>query len=245
MSTRQIGYEYRCRMRELVKGFLEHCERGASCVGRIDHFVWQSGLKYGMPTFMLPGGIDEGGESQMVNILGRNEGTETKIAEGILQIIERLVLQPQIARAFNLRLMPVSNPIALEGAEEDEASKAAICKLLENWKQVAPDGCVEIEETNSNRAQIKVSGDDILFRSVLGADEILWKRHGEHWVTIIEEYRAEIVITGGWEIKICVPNSWSAGISTHMISQFLLAFMSKNREQRLKNSIIGKREAMH
>lgn len=240
MSVKQLGQDYRSAMRELVKGFLEHCEHCTSYMGRIDHFVWQDGLKYGMPTFTLLGGVDEAGASQTVNILGRNVGNGAKIAEGILQVIERVILQPRVARGFNLRLMPVSDPIALEGVISCEASSAAINELVESWKFVAPDGNIEIGEIDGDLAQIRVSGDDRLFRSVLDADETLWKRYGAHWTTVVEEFRAEIVARDGWEIRIGLPGKWDAGISSHMLCQFLLTFMAKNRDHRYKGQSVGK-----
>jgi len=243
MSKTRLNPEFRAKMNDLVRGFIEHCEISRTLVGQIERFVRHNGRKYGLPTFTVYGPPEPGVETTFVNLLGVNTDGDVVAAEATLQLIERLVLQPHIAAGRVLRILPVTNPVALEFGHpvEDERLLSTLEMAVEDFRNLPSDGFVEIRLTDSSRIALAVSGSVDVVDAARDTEKVIRRLQSENSRDAILLRSVRLRHEGRWHLTLEIPREWSSALASHWASQVLVVFF-RSHLQRLR---LGQHAATH
>lgn len=235
MSKTRLNPEFRAKMTELVRGFIEHCEISRSLIGQIERFVRHNGRKYGLPTFTVYGPPEPGVQTSFINLLGVNTSGDLAAAESALQLIERLVLQPHIVSGRVLRVLPVTNPVALElglpVAEEPLLSSLEMA--VEDFRNLPSDGFIEIQQTDSSRITLAISGNVDVVESVRDTEDAVRRLQSEDSREAILLRSVRLRHEGRWHLTLGIPREWPSSLASHWASQILVVFF-RSHLQRLR-----------
>lgn len=233
MKTNRLHPEFRSKMRGLIQGYIEHCEFSRSLIGQIERFVTYRGLKYGLPTFTVYGPPQPGLETSFINLIGLNDDGDTTTAEILLQLIERLVLQPHVATGHVLRILPVSNPIAFEKGDpiSDTEALSSLDEALEDFSRSRADGTIELRIVDRAQLELSISGP----RSIL--DIVKVTGEAMHRLQREESPDFKLIISGrlsqpaAWHLTIEIPRHWNEALAVHWISQTLVIFLRSHLDR--------------
>ncbi len=233
MSKNRLNPEFRARMSDLIRGFIEHCEISRTLIGQIERFVRHDGRKYGLPTFTVYGPPEPGVETSFVNLLGVNSSGEVTSAETTLQLIERLVLQPNIAAGRVLRILPVTNPVALElGQPVDDAPLlSSLESAIEDFRNLPSDGFVEIRLTDTTQLQLAISGSPEVVNAARDTEEAIRRLQSENFREGILLRSVRMRHEGRWHLSLEVPRDWPSSLASHWASQVLVVFFRSHLQQ--------------
>ncbi|MDP0498477.1 MAG: hypothetical protein Q7P63_00100 [Verrucomicrobiota bacterium JB022] len=228
--------EFREQARALLSGFVEHCEFSRTLVGDIRHFIHFGGRKYGLPIFTVFGPPHPDLETHFIGLVGHNQGRDTTLPEILMQLIERLALQPRVATGTVLRVLPVADPVGFEG---DAAASPELAALLDRqidaFHTSALDGVVSIRTSTDDALHVKVAGPSPVRQAVRRSWDALDRLLSED--TIVAEGASlrllEAPAEGPWEVEIAVPRSWASNLAVHWISQLLVVFLRAHAEAQL------------
>lgn len=230
---RMLDPKNRARLRELVDGFIQHCEISRSLLGRIDRFVERDGIKYGVPVFNFYGPPHEALETSFVGLIARNEGSEKSASETILQFLERLVLQPSLASGLVVKAMPVSNPVALETDREAPAAHELpdLADHLAEFMAQELDGLITVAIGDIERPHVEARGPDYIRQSAARAVESI---DGLSRELPSGGFECRLALqgapAGAWNLFITAPRSWPDSVVTQWVSQFLVVFLRRRSE---------------
>jgi hypothetical protein len=238
MKTNRLLPEFRLKMRELIQGFIEHCEISQTLIGRIERSVQFGGRKYGFPTFTVYGPPQPGLETRFLNLIGNNDADDAVAAETLLQLIERLVLQPHIAAGQVLRILPVTNPVALELGPDmaDEANPVEIAQLenvVDQFRQQPADGTIEIALSRRDHLTLTVSGPTLVLEAVSAAEDALRRLRSEDSIEALTIVAGHHRPDGPWHLRLEIPRDWPVALSVHWTSQVLVVFFRNHLEKLL------------
>jgi hypothetical protein len=214
-------------MRELIQGFIEFCEFSDSLVGQIERFVHFRGRKYGFPTFTVAGESRPGAANSVIHLLGVNEDQDKTAAESLLQLIERFAIQPHLAAGHILRILPVTDPLALElgqsplPAEVRQGLKAHV----DAFRDEAVDGLVEVSLSPDELFRIFAHGPAGMLDAAASAEEVVRRLQGEDASGGVAVKLLECEGEGPWAIHLSIPRSWPSSLAVHWTSQFLVVFL--------------------
>lgn len=233
MSKNRLNPEFRARMSELIRGFIEHCEISRTLIGQIERFVSHEGRKYGLPTFTVYGPPEPGVETTFVNLLGINSSGEATSAEATLQLIERLVLQPHIAAGRVLRILPVTNPVALELGQpvEDGPLISSLESAVDDFRNLPSDGFVEIRLTDTPHLSLAISGSTEVVNAVRSTEEAIRRLQSENFREEILLRSVRMRHEGRWHLTLEIPREWPSSLASHWASQVLVVFFRSHLEQ--------------
>lgn len=235
MSKTRLNPEFRAKMTELVRGFIEHCEISRSLVGQIERFVRHDGRKYGLPTFTVYGPPEPGVQTSFINVLGVNTSGDLAAAESALQLIERLVLQPHIVSGRVLRVLPVTNPVALELGRPvvEEPLLSSLEMAVEDFRNLPSDGFIEIQQTESPRLTLAISGNVDVVESVRDTEDAVRRLQNEDSREAILLRSVRLRHEGRWHLTLEIPREWPSSLASHWASQILVVFF-RSHLQRLR-----------
>ncbi|MEQ1842053.1 MAG: hypothetical protein ABL994_16735 [Verrucomicrobiales bacterium] len=227
MKTARLNPEFRSRMRELIQGFIEHCEFSQSLIGQIERFVKFRGLKYGLPTFTVYGPSHQGLETSVINLIGLNDDADDTTGETLLQLIERLVLQPHVATGHVLRILPVSNPIAFENGDpiSDSDTLSSLDEALENFRSSRADGTIELKIADRPQLALSVSGPVSILNVVSSTGEAMRRLQREESPDFNAVVTRDFRGGDGWHLTIEIPRHWNETLAVHWTSQALVVFL--------------------
>jgi hypothetical protein len=214
-------------MRELIQGFIEHCEFSQNLIGQIERFVKYRGLKYGLPTFTVYGPPHPELDTSFVNLIGLNDDGDATTAETLLQLIERLVLQPHVATGHVLRILPVSNPIALEKGDpiSDFDVLSSLDEALDNFRRVRADGTIELKVADRAQLALHVSGPVSILNVVNSTGEAMRRLQREETPDFHADVHRHLTEGGPWHLTIEIPRHWNETLAVHWTSQALVVFL--------------------
>jgi hypothetical protein len=219
---------HRSRMRELIQGFIEHCEVSQTLVGRIERLIEFDGRKYGVPAFTVFGPARAELETQFVGLVGVNDGQDARAAETLLQLIERVAVQPRIAEGSVLQILPVTDPVGLEL----DAAVPSIPEDPYKFRREPVDGLIELEVSGAEAFSVAAEGPTPFLQAVASAEEVLHRlaaeEPGDRLVVRSQRIRRE----GAWRLSIRIPQTWPAAASVHWGSQFLVLFFRAHATRR-------------
>ena len=235
MSKTRLNPEFRAKMTELVRGFIEHCEISRSLIGQIERFVRHNGRKYGLPTFNVYGPPEPGVQTSFINLLGVNTSGDLAAAESALQLIERLVLQPHIVSGRVLRVLPVTNPVALELGRPvaEEPLLSSLEMAVEDFRNLPSDGFIEIQQTDSSRITLAISGNVDVVESVRDTEDAVRRLQSEDSREAILLRSVRLRHEGRWHLTLGIPREWPSSLASHWASQILVVFL-RSHLQRLR-----------
>lgn len=233
MCKNRLNPEFRAKMSELIRGFIEHCEISRTLIGQIERFVRHEGRKYGLPTFTVYGPPEPGVETSFVNLLGVNSSGEVTAAETTLQLIERLVLQPHIAAGRVLRFLPVTNPVALELGEpvEDEPLLSSLEMAVEDFRNLPSDGFVEIRLADVKHIGLAVSGSTAVVEAARETEEAIRRLQSENFRDGVLLRSVRMRHEGRWHLTLEIPREWPSALASHWASQVLVVFFRSHLQQ--------------
>lgn len=226
--------ENRSRMRQLIGGFVQHCEVSSNLSGTINLFVESQGRKFGLPVFTFYGPPHRDIETSFIGLLARNEGSDKRVSEALLQLLERLALQPKLAAGLVVSVLPVSDPISLESG--DSAHPIHLREDLEERVKAfaarALDGLIEIYISPREQATVDVEGPCSIRNATIRAAKMIER-------LTQNPPQARLSLRGSsddehWNIRIAVPDTWSEGRIAHWVSQFLVNLLRARTEELLR-----------
>jgi len=227
MNTNRLNPEFRSKMRDLIQGFIEHCEFSQNLIGQIERFVKYRSLKYGLPTFTVYGPPHPELETSFVNLIGLNDDGDATTAETLLQLIERLVLQPHVATGHVLRILPVSNPIALEKGDpiSDFDVLSSLDEALDNFRRVRADGTIELKVADRAQLALSVSGPISILDVVSATGEAMRRLQREETPDFSAIVNQNLDDVAEWHLTIEIPRHWNETLAVHWTSQALVVFL--------------------
>lgn len=232
---RTLERHHREVLRDLLLGYVEHCEVAPNLVGTLDHTFLYEGVKYGIPAFSFRGPIPPDGPTRFVGLVAGRRGGDRLSAEVTLQLIERLILQPGLGEGFWLRVLPVLDPVGLEKGEDDAAVDVPT-PSDKNTRLHCGDGIIEIAATDRPFPCIGVRGGGEWKQAALGANEALVRLVSENPGEGPDRFAFQVAELPPkarlpWDLYFGLPASWNTTEATHFASQWLLVFFRLLRER--------------
>lgn len=240
---RKLLPEHRSRMRQLLGGFVQHCEISHNLSGSIDLFVESQGHKFGLPVFTFYGPSQRGIDTRFIGLLACNDGADKRASEALLQLLERLVLQPNLATGLIVSALPISDPISLESDNDAHpiSLKKDLDDRLRDFAARALDGLIEISLSPREQPTVDVEGPTYIRDAAINASKTI-DRLGREMVS--NPFKTRLSLRGSsesdyWKIRINVCEKWSESLVTHWVSQFLVVLLRSRIEEQLRNEEFG------
>lgn len=190
-------------LRNLLQGYIEHCEMSDSLIARIETPIYFHGFKFGAPVFTHrhPASREN---IPSVGIVGVNEPSNPIPSEIVLQIIEILSQHPEQGGFRPMHLLPVANPVALELGETAPSSTdwPILDHLIDDFREKVPAGFLSIRSSSDDGFSIEGTATSEIFRNIASLTESSRSLR-----------RVELSPADGdsWELHLSVPPSLSAG----------------------------------
>ena len=220
MELKRLDPSLRRNLKDLLDGYLEHCQVSRHLMARIDFPIYYHGFKFGAPIFTHSNPLREAGQQQVIGLLGVNTPGSQVPADILLQLIEILVQQPNLAEASVLRVLPVANPVALElGEHAPGLSDWPILEhLVSKFQAQSADGMLEVV-VGDEEYTLEGSASVALFQA-------LEKMISPDSVKPLVPHPDAIRLTptsGGvpWHVKLSVPAAWAEAAEVHSVARFI------------------------
>lgn len=190
-------------LRNLLQGYIEHCEMSDSLIARIETPIYFHGFKFGAPVFTHRHPASRP-DLPPVGIVGVNEPSNPTPSEIVLQIIEILSQHPGQGGFRPIHLLPVANPVALELGETAPSSAdwPILDHLIEDFQEKVPAGILSIRSSPDEGFSIEGTATPGIFRNIASLTES--SRSLRH----VELSPAD---GDAWQLQLGVPSSLSSG----------------------------------
>lgn len=223
MHITTLQPELRKNLRDLLQGYVEHCEFSEHLTGRIEFPIYFMGFKYGAPLFTHVGPGQPWEDRPVIGFIGWNTPSSRLASQVLLQFIEILTQHPRFAGNSVLRMLPVANPVALELDEDapDQEDWDLLRALCDRFKEQSTDGFIEIEAADVEDFTL--------------AGEVGRELHGilEKLGEIIPAIRGRIAVPSSfqlttvgenerWTLRLLVPKDKDDSRSIHAVARFLI-----------------------
>lgn len=232
----------RKNLRNLLQGYVEHCEFSEHLTGRIDFPIYFMGFKYGAPVFTHVGPGQPWEDRPVVGLIGWNTPTSQLASQVLLQFTEILTQHPRVAGNSVLRLLPVANPVALELDEDapDRGDWDLLHALGERFKSQATDGLIEVESVDVADFTLTGRVGPALHRILEKLGEILPAIRGR--VAVPTDFRLETVSAEEpWHLRVLLPSDWTDPRSINAVARFIvrLLYAQTRASRRLRKSALS------
>lgn len=168
MQLTRLDPHLRKNLKDLLLGYVEHCEISSRLMARIDFPIYHHGFKYGAPVFTHTPHA-ESAANPPIGLIGHNAPHSHLASEVLLELVDLLVQWPSLAGNAVLRILPVGNPVALE-LEEDAPTIESWPELghhLEVFRAQSPGGVIEIEASEGPDYRVEGDISPLLFTALL------------------------------------------------------------------------------
>ncbi|MCC5806158.1 MAG: hypothetical protein JJU00_07495 [Opitutales bacterium] len=230
-----IERHHREALRDLLLGYVEHCEIAPNLTGTLERTLYHHGVKYAVPAFSFRGPIPPDGPTRFIGLVAGRHGGDRLSAEVTLQLIERLVLQPGLGEGLWLRILPVLDPVGLERGNE-AAPPAELGEIDEAVRLRCGHGVIEIATSNRAFPAIGLRADpewkEAAYAAVESTDRLASEGDGSpdtRYRFQVNELPASARVP--WNLYIAIPASWNPSAATHFASQWLLVFFRHLQSQ--------------
>lgn len=198
MNLLKLDSSLRDNLRNLLQGYVEHCEISDTLMARIETPLYYHGFKFGSPVFTHRQ-LGVSGDDPPVGILGLNQGTNTLPSEVVLQIIEKLVQRTDAAGSSPLRMLPVANPVALElGADApSHLDWPLLDHLIEEFEASSPAGFIAIAPSPAGEFRLGGSISPEAIRKLV--------THQDHLKMLGEFHLIPVEAGGAWSLRLEIP----------------------------------------
>jgi len=220
MELKRLDPSLRRNLKDLLDGYLEHCQVSRHLMARIDFPIYYHGFKFGAPIFTHSDPLREAGSQKVIGLLGVNTPDSQVPADILLQLIEILVQQPNLAEASTLHVLPVANPVALElGEHAPGLSDWPILEhLVSKFQAQSADGMLEVVVADSEYA-LEGSASVALFQAL---EKITSPDSKKPLALQPDAVRLNPVSSGApWHVKLSVPATWTEAAEVHSVARFI------------------------
>ena len=223
MHLTTLHPDLRKNLRNLVQGYVEHCEFSPTLTGRIDFPIYYMGFKYGAPVFTHTGPGKAADDRPVVGMIGWNTPATQLPAQILLEFVEILTQHPRLADNSVLRMLPVANPVALE-LDEDAPSREdwdLLGRLADQFKEQAADGWIEVHAANVEDFTLAGEISPALYKALEKSKIVasFRQRNGVKFpgVLNLKPVRQE----DRWQVRLIVPATWDDSRSVRAVARFL------------------------
>lgn len=226
MQIQTLHPDLRKNLRNLLQGYVEHCEVSPHLTGRIDFPIYYQGFKYGAPVFthVGPGAAHE--DRPVIGFIGWNTPSSQLPSQVLLQFIEILTQHSRLAGSAVLRILPVANPVALELGEDAPARDDWdwLGRLADQFRQQAADGFIEVHAGDVTDFTLSGEISPALYHALARADEISPAiRADRPGVRLPANVQLKPTRRDErWQLRLLVPQSWQDATSVHALARFLV-----------------------
>ncbi len=203
MNLTKLDSSLRQNLRNLLQGYVEHCEISETLMAHIEAPFYYHGFKFGAPVFTHRQPW-VAAERPSVGIAGLNRPANTAPSEIILQIMETLSQQPDAAGPAPLRLLPVSNPVALELGDDapSEEEWPVLTHLLGEFQATSAVGFLTIAPSESDGFQLSGTATIDVIRKLVA---------GEGNLRVLQRLDLAPLPAGEtWSLRLEIPQQLSA-----------------------------------
>jgi hypothetical protein len=226
MHITTLHPDLRKNLRDLLQGYVEHCEFSEHLTGRIDFPLYYLGFKYGAPVFTHIGPGNEREDRPVIGLIGWNTPASQLASQVLLQFIEILTQHPRAAGNAILRLLPVANPVALE-LDEDAPSHEEwdlLGHLAGQFTNQASHGLIEVESADVKEFSLTGEITPAIFQALETVSAIIPAIRGRIAVpTSINVGPVEP--DERWQLRLTVPSEWNDPRSVHAVARFLVRLL--------------------
>jgi hypothetical protein len=224
MNITRLDRSLRKNLRDLLQGYVEHCEVSLHLMARMDFPIYYHGFKFGAPVFTHIGPSEPQGERQVLGLIGLNDPTSQVPSDVLLQFIEILTQQPRMANDSVLRILPVANPVALELEQDAPATEewAILQHLIGQFNEQAVDGILEVTSSDGEQYALEGNATPSLFaaledvRASLPQDSERFRvRHPDHIAL------TPVASSDRWHLRLTIPRAWTDAPEVHAIARFI------------------------
>jgi hypothetical protein len=224
MNLTRLDPALRKNLKDLLQGYVEHCEVSQHLMARIDFPIYYHGFKFGAPVFTHSGPPNGNEDRKIIGLIGLNNRDSQVASEILLQFIEILTQQPRLADAAILRILPVANPVALE-LENDAPADGdwpILDHLVSQFHEQAGSGVIEISSGDREVYRLEGEASPLLFAAIEDVRSGVPVDGARSRVLVPETISLNPVSAETrWRLKLTVPNSWTGAPEIHAISRFL------------------------
>ncbi len=224
MNLTRLDRSLRENLKDLLQGYVEHCEVSKHLMARIDFPIYYYGFKFGAPVFTHTGPAIGNENRKVIGLMGLNDPESQIASEVLLQFIEILTQQPRLADATVLRILPVANPVALE--LDKDAPRTEEWPLLDHltaqFHEQAADGMIEIIAAENGEYLLEGEAPPLLFAALEEVRAGVPKDSDRLRVLVPEAISLRPVAADvKWNLRLAVPREWNGAPEIHAISRFL------------------------
>ncbi|MCW1887128.1 hypothetical protein OKA04_20485 [Luteolibacter flavescens] len=223
MHITTLHPDLRKNLRNLLQGYVEHCEFSEHLTGRIDFPLYYLGFKYGAPVFTHVGPGHDREDRPVVGFVGWNTPTSQLASQVLLQFIEILTQHPRVAGNAILRLLPVANPVALELDEDapDLQDWDLLGHLAEQFKNQASHGLIEVHAADVQSFTVAGEIPPTLHQAIKSVGVTIPALRGRIAVPTALQVKP-VHPEERWQLRLLVPSGWDDPRSIHAVARFLV-----------------------
>ncbi|WP_035609109.1 hypothetical protein [Haloferula sp. BvORR071] len=238
MHLTTLHPDLRKNLRNLVQGYVEHCEFSPHLTGRIDFPIYYMGFKYGAPVFTHTGPGKAGIDRPVVGMIGWNTPASQLPSQVLLEFVEILTQHPKLAQESILRMLPVANPVALE-LDQDAPSREdwdLLGNLADQFHEQAADGWIEVHTADVREFTLAGEVSPALYKTLEQAKERagLRERLGVRFPDVFD--LKPVRHDERWQVRLIIPSDWDDSRSIRATARFLARLVHVqariNRRQR-------------
>lgn len=223
MHLTTLNPDLRRNLRDLVQGYVEHCEFSPHLTARIDFPLYYMGFKYGAPVFTHRGPGHPAEDRPVIGMIGWNTPDSRLPAQVLLEFIEVLTQHPRLAHHSVLRMLPVANPVALE-LDEDAPGREdwdLLANLADQFKEQAADGWIEIQAADVPDFTLTGEISPELYKALVKSKAVasFRERLGVRFpqAASLKPVRRD----ERWQVQLLIPRTWDDSRSVRAIARFL------------------------
>lgn len=242
MHITTLHPDLRKNLRNLVQGYVEHCEFSGSLTGRIEFPIYYMGFKYGAPVFTHTGTGKPAEDRPVVGMIGWNTPSSQIPSQVLLQFVEILTQHPRLAGNAVLRMLPVANPVALE-LDEDAPSREdwdLLGHLADQFKDQAADGWIEVQTGDVKDFVLAGEVCPALYKAVEKGRDLATarERRGVRFPGLMN--LKPVRHDERWQLRLIIPTTWIDAASVNGLARFLAglvhaqARISRRRSKRAR-----------
>jgi hypothetical protein len=223
MHITTLHPDLRKNLRNLVQGYVEHCEFSPHLTGRIEFPIYYMGFKYGAPVFTHTGPGRATDDRPVVGMIGWNTPASQIPSQILLEFVEILSRHPRLADNSVLRLLPVANPVALE-LDEDAPSREdwpLLGTLADQFHDQAADGWIEVQTADVEEFTLAGEVSPALYKALEKGRAIANARVRDGVRFPSAAKLRPVRSDERWQVQLIVPAAWSDSRSVSAVARFL------------------------
>jgi hypothetical protein len=225
MHITTLHPDLRKNLRNLLQGYVEHCEVSEQLTGRIEFPIYYHGFKYGAPVFTHVGPGKASDDRPVVGMIGWNTPGSQLPSQILLQFIEILAQHPRLADSSVLRILPVANPVALE-LEEDAPPREEwdlLDRLAGQFKEQAADGWIEVQSADVKDFTLAGEISPALYQALEMVQETTPAARGRGSIKVPGVVNVKPIRDDErWQLRLLVPSTWDDSRSVHAVARFIV-----------------------